>query len=152
MRPARAWRGAVLAAYLLATSAAAAQPRHEVKSSTTARLLGLVAPGAGHMYAGEVEHGILYMAGIPSVLLAGALADAPVCALETLGASECERSGLWTASLIVAGAAWAWSIFDAGRAAHRTNAKRAGRTSLLVEPHGYERAGVRVGVRLRVPM
>ncbi|HEU5183334.1 MAG TPA: hypothetical protein VFU01_02125 [Gemmatimonadaceae bacterium] len=143
---------AVLAACLLATPAAVAQQGHELKSPTAARLVGLVVPGGGHMYAGEVGHGILYMAGIPGVLLAGALADAPVCALEALGSSECERNGLWTASLIVAGAAWAWSIFDAGRAAHRTNARRAGRTSLLIEPHGHGRMAVRLGVRLRLLM
>ena len=38
-----------------------------LKSPTAARLIGII-PGAGHMYAGEVEHGLFYMTGIPSLV------------------------------------------------------------------------------------
>jgi hypothetical protein len=66
---------------------------------------------------------------------------------------DCGGSPALTVSLIAAGGLWAWSIIDAGRAARRTNAKRA-RTSLIVEPTrrstalGDDRNAVRLGVRI----
>lgn len=58
-----------------------------------------------------------------------------------------------TVTLIAAGGLWVWSIVDAGRAARRTNAKRAARASLVLEPTrttplGEDRNAVRLGVRI----
>ena len=139
----------VLAGCLLFVTTAAAQdtivPEH--KSPTVARLLGVVHPGLGHIYAGEVEHGILYATATPSLVLAGALVSRVECLAESW-LSDCGRSTVLTVSLVGAGALWAWSIFDAGRAAQRTNAKRAGRTSLILEPARDDPAAVRLGLRI----
>lgn len=139
----------VLAGCLLFVTTAAAQdttvPEH--KSPTTARLLGVVSPGLGHIYAGEVEHGLLYLTATPSLVVMGALVSGLECLAESW-LSDCGPSTVLTVSLIGAGALWAWSIFDAGRAAERTNAKRARRTSLILESARDDPAAVRLGVRI----
>jgi hypothetical protein len=157
---------AVLAGSLLFVTTAAAQvpslstaTRAETtvparKSPTAARLIGII-PGVGHMYAGEFEHGLLYATAIPSLVLAGALVGGLDCLTDSwLSGQPCDQSPVLTLSLIAAGGLWAWSIFDAGRAARRTNAKRAANVSLLIEPRripgapGDDRAAVRLGVRI----
>src|SRR5688500_7224677 len=78
---------AILAGSLLFVTTAGAQPSSlstatpadttisGLKSPTTARLIGII-PGAGHMYAGEVGRGFLYLGGTLGILLAGALVGA----------------------------------------------------------------------------
>ena len=156
---------AVLAGSLLLVTTAAAQPSalstaaqadttiSALKSPGLARLIGII-PGAGHMYAGEVGPGFLYLGGTLSLLLAGALSGASECLVEVFSfETECGQTAPETVTLIAAGGLWVWSIVDAGRAARRTNAKRA-RASLILEParlpdaHGADRTAVRLGARI----
>lgn len=157
---------AVLAGSLLFVTTAAAQPSAPLtpseadttvfaqKSPATARLIGII-PGAGHMYAGEVGPGFLYLGGTLSLLLAGALSGATECLVEAFSyESECGQSTAETMSLIAAGGLWVWSIVDAGRAARRTNAKHAARASVILEPTripaalGDDRTAVMLGLRI----
>jgi hypothetical protein len=158
---------AVLAGSLLFVTTAAAQPSSpsaatqadttvpELKSPTTARLLGII-PGAGHMYAGEVGRGFLYLGGTLGILLVGGLVGATDCFTDELFSNQpdCGRTTAETVSLIAAGGLWVWSIVDAGRAARRTNAKRAATVSLLIEPtripatFGGDRTAVRLGLQI----
>ena len=157
---------AVIAGSLLFVTTAAAQPSFpsavtqadttvsELKSPTTARLIGII-PGAGHMYAGEVGRGFLYLGGTLGILVAGALVSTADCYADLLSTTEdCGSNTAETVTLIAAGGLWVWSIVDAGRAARRTNAKRAASASLLLEPTrlpsslGRDRTAVRLGVRL----
>lgn len=157
---------AVLAGSLLFATTAAAQPSSlatatqdttvsVLKSPTAARLIGVIMPGGGHMYAGEFDHGLLYAAAIPSLVVVGALAHGIDCLAGGSFDQPCGRSTVLTVSLIAAGGLWAWSIFDAGRAARRTNAKRAASSSLIIQPThipaalGDDRTAVRLGVRIR---
>ena len=155
---------AVLAGSLFYVTTAAAQPSpastttqpdtttSALKSPATARLIGII-PGAGHMYAGEVGRGFLYLGGTLGILLAGVAASADDCLNELFSSEPCGRTAQ-TVSLIAAGGLWVWSIVDAGRAARRTNTKRAATTSLLLEPTripvalGTDRTAVRLGVRV----
>jgi hypothetical protein len=126
-----------------------------VKSPTTARLIGII-PGAGHMYAGEVGRGFLYLGGTVGVVFVAALAGFTDCLENTswFAQSDCDGGAAATVGLIAAGGLWVWSIVDAGRAARRTNAKRAARASLIIEPArtpatlGGDRTAVRLGLRI----
>ena len=162
---------AVLAGSLLFVTTAAAQQSSPstatqadatlfaLKSPTTARLIGII-PGAGHMYAGEVGRGVLYLGGTVALLSASALMgvtdcmDAAVSSIFSTEAADCGPSTAVTVTLIAAGGLWAWSLFDAGRAARRTNTKRAARASVVLEPtripaaHGDDRTAVKLGVRI----
>jgi hypothetical protein len=103
------------------------------KSPTTARVIGIV-PGAGHMYAGETTRGFAYMGGTLGVLALGTMMLAAEC-FSSLGVEEnCHSSGTETVVTAAVLGLWGWSIYDAGRAAHRTNARRRLRVSLIVAP------------------
>ena len=123
----------------------------ELKSPATARLIGII-PGAGHMYAGEVGRGFLYFGGTLGILVVGSALFMSECFMTDVPG----RCGETTAAvtLIATGGLWVWSIVDAGRAARRTNAKRTGSTSLILEPTripvptGEDRTAVRLGVRI----
>ena len=125
----------------------------EMKSPTVARVVGII-PGAGHIYAGETGRGLLYMGGTLGVLALGAMVLAVEC-LSDLGVEEdCNSSGADNVVTAAVLAVWGWSIYDAGRAAHRTNARRRLRMSLLVAPArsaaAYTRDGraVKLGLSL----
>jgi hypothetical protein len=120
------------------------------KSPSTARVIGII-PGAGHMYAGEVGRGFLYLGGTLGLVLVAGYAHLSDCFMTDQ--PGCGGSPEVTVSLIAAGGLWIWSIADAGRAARRTNAKRAA-SSLILEPtriaaaHGGDHTGVRLGLRI----
>jgi hypothetical protein len=123
------------------------------KSPSTARVIGII-PGAGHMYAGEVGRGFLYLGGTLGILVAGALVATTDCLSDMFsGQPDCGRTAE-TVTLIAGGGLWVWSIVDAGRAARRTNAKRAASASLILEPtrfpvaRGGDHTGVRLGLRI----
>jgi hypothetical protein len=126
------------------------------KSPSTARVIGII-PGAGHMYAGEVGRGFLYLGGTLSLVFVAALAGFADC-LDNVNflsdQTDCGGSTAETVSLVAAGGLWVWSIVDAGRAARRTNAKRAASASLILEPtripvaRGDDHSGVRLGLRI----
>ena len=159
---------AALAGYLLFGTTAAAQQLPlstatqadttvwTLKSPSAARVIGII-PGAGHMYAGEVGRGFLYLGGTVSLVFVAALAGMADCLDNIAFFSEqtsCGRSTAETVSLVAAGGLWVWSIVDAGRAARRTNAKRAASASLILEPtripvaRGDDHTGVRLGLRI----
>lgn len=125
------------------------------KSSSTARVIGII-PGAGHMYAGEVGRGFLYLGGTLGLVVVAALVGVTDCLNDAVffDQSTCGRSTGETVSLIAAGGLWVWSIVDAGRAARRTNAKHAASASLILEPtrfpvaRGGDRTAVRLGLRI----
>ena len=126
-----------------------------LKSPTTARLLAII-PGVGHMYAGDKEGAIAVPALMSGILMAGVLVSAISCLPEPDAdpPSDCDRTRPLKISGIVAGGLWLYSIFDAGRAAQRTNAKKTGRTSLLLEPtrmpvaNGGDGGAVRLGLQI----
>jgi hypothetical protein len=154
---------AVLAGYLLFGTTAAAQqlPLSTVtqadttvwtlKSPSAARVIGII-PGAGHMYAGEVGRGFLYLGGTLGLVFVAGLAHFSECFMSD-EPGGCESTA-GTVSLVAAGGLWVWSIVDAGRAARRTNAKRAASASLILEPartpvaRGDDHTGVRLGLRI----
>ncbi len=108
------------------------------KSPTTARVVGIL-PGAGHIYACEFMHGIAYFIVTTGFIGLGAGAAALDC-LSTLSDDRCGRQA--DVALVAAIGVWAWSIYDAGRAAQRTNAKRRQqRVSPIVTPVGPKRTG-----------
>ncbi len=99
------------------------------KNPTTARVVGVV-PGAGHIYACEVLRGLGYFVGTLGIVGGGAAASALDCL--DLEGDGCGRS--FEVALVAAAGLWAWSIYDAGRAARRTNAKRRLRVSPVLTP------------------
>lgn len=127
-----------------------------LKSPTAARLLAII-PGVGHMYAGDRDGAIAVPALMSGILMAGVIVSAISCLPEPDSdpERECDRGRPLKISGIVAGGIWLVSIFDAGRAAHRTNAKLARRTSLILEPatladaNGADRGAVRLGLQIR---
>ena len=140
---------------LLRTSAASAQDTLRttagVKSPAAARMIGIV-PGAGHIYAGETKRGLTYLGGTIGVFLLGATLWATEC-VGSLG-EQCEESDAVSDDIAVIATLglWGWSIYDAGRAAHRTNAKRHVKVSLIFTPQsgGHGRgAGIGLAVRTR---
>jgi hypothetical protein len=123
----------------------------EAKSPTTARIIGIF-PGAGHMYAGETGRGFAYLGGTVGILLVGTLALAANCTYQVATAQEDCDSGLETAVTAAALGFYGWSIYDAGRAAHRTNAKRGLRPSLILAPLRSPRSPTRDGWALKFGM
>jgi TM2 domain-containing membrane protein YozV len=126
-----------------------------LKSPTTARVIGII-PGAGHMYAGEVGRGFLYLGGTVGLVFVAALAGVTHCLDDAIWSdqSDCDGGTAATVGFIAAGGLWVWSIVDAGRAARRANAKRVARASLIIEPTrtpvapGGDRTAVRLGLRI----
>ena len=128
------------------TPVAAQQGDYTAKSPTTARIIGII-PGAGHMYAGETGRGWAYLGGVAGLALVGSALVATDCVVDVYSGSGSETCPSSTAEnvLVVAFVGlWGWSIYDAGRAAHRMNEKHGLRTSLIIAPRGGQ--GVRVGL------
>lgn len=127
---------APIAALLLAATTLPAQDTARAvtagdKSPMAARVIGIL-PGAGHIYAGETTRGFAFMGGMLGVGVLGTLMFIGECigAIgETCGSKSTEN--LVTAAIF---GVWGWSIYDAGLAAHRTNARRRYRVSLIIGP------------------
>ena len=133
------------------------------KSVTKARLIGIF-PGAGHMYAGETMTGVAYLGGMFGVLLAGAFLMVGDC-VGDLGeltppdnegdCSSTDTIGNLTTVAFVG--LWGWSIYDAGRAARRSNVRRGHAASAIIAPtlipstHGRDRPGARIALRYTLP-
>jgi hypothetical protein len=114
---------------------ARAAPRGR-KSPVGAGLLGLVVPGAGHVYAGEPIRGGVTLA--TYVGAAAVISDGP--------------DALWRAGGVVLLGAWVFGVVDGAQAARRHNAGRPGAGGrgaplrLIVAPASR---GLRIGVHLR---
>jgi hypothetical protein len=120
------------------------------KNPTTARALGIV-PGAGHIYACEFLRGLGYYIVTTSLVVVGAAElNCPIFASD----GGCARSA--DVALLAGIGLWAWSIYDAGRAAHRTNARRGSRLSVILTPEGSRWSdgrrikSLKVGLSVRV--
>ena len=99
------------------------------KSPTAARVIGIV-PGAGHVYAGEVGRGLQHFGVTVGTLMLASLMLAADCT----GSENCDDIRPAVAMLAGLGY-WGWSIYDAGHAAERANARRRwSRMSLIAAP------------------
>jgi len=123
----------------------------KAKSPTAARFIGII-PGAGHVYAGETSRGLAYFGGIVALGLVGGMALAVDCLDELAEPSDScgSKTGenLLTAAIL---GVWGWSIYDAGRAAERTNRAHGLRTALILAPArssgvGHGGRGVKIGL------
>lgn len=127
------------------------------KSVTTARLLAIL-PSAGHIYAGETGRGLAFLGGMAGVLAIGTLAIVGDC-IASYSSAECEENSSRDTAIAVAFyGLWGWSIYDAGSAARRTNARRGFASStILVEPlahrsiEGMTSRGLKLGARFALP-
>lgn len=95
------------------------------RSGTTATALGILLPGAGHFYAREPGRGALFM-GATGLLFMYGFSDGrckrPYESVETceLDKDQTVAAAALVGSLVV----YAFSAWDAHRAAHRTNRRR----------------------------
>lgn len=113
-----------LGATTLAAQDAASEGAPAEKSALAARVLGIV-PGGGHMYAGETRRGFAFLGGTVGLLLLGTTALLAECIGEVGGYGErCDSSNTDDVFAAAVVGLWGWSLYDAGRAAQRTNAKR----------------------------
>jgi hypothetical protein len=100
------------------------------RSRTTARVLGAVVPGAGHLYAGEWLKSYLFFVGAPGSIYVGeALFTFDRCTFDW--SASCRpgvplTSRVAGATMIASGVTlWVMSAVDAGRAVERQRARRA---------------------------
>lgn len=99
------------------------------KSPATARIMGII-PGAGHVYAGESRRGLAVGSGVVALPLTPAIVVGSVCitlyAFDADGGTLCSipLEPLLALGIGAAAGLYGWSIYDAGRAAQRTNARR----------------------------
>jgi hypothetical protein len=137
-------------------------PVGQPKSVMTARLLG-IAPGAGHIYAGEVNRAVAFgMATYTAFALnaighdrSDRLCTSPPPGDPPAGGGVCTPAKRTSTIVVVAVAGLiGWSSYDAGRAATRWNARHGHQVSALIEPAVVpgrgreERLVARVGVRI----
>ena len=104
------------------------------KSVTLARVLAII-PGVGHGYAGEGGRGLAVAGGMLGIVSVAGLLLAGSCVADALDGTDSGGCDDDSPAAIIGGLAayglWGWSIYDAGSAARRTNA-RAARGSLLM--------------------
>lgn len=100
-------------------------PSQPLKSGTTATVLALLLPGAGHIYAGETGRGLLLM-GTGALAWGYAFSDGQ-CKRPYTDVRTCElekNETLAGISMAAALGVYAFSAWDAHRAVKRTNARR----------------------------
>lgn len=117
------------------------------KNPTTARVLGIV-PGLGHLYAGEPGRGALVAGTFVGLVVIGTAAVVGDC---TAAWTEPDCGSSVVADVLVPVAligTIGYSVWDAGRAAHRTNSRRGTPVRLTLgmpAPGAGYRVGMRVG-------
>lgn len=132
------------------------------KSVATARVLAIV-PGLGHAYAGEGKRGLAVAGGLVGFTVASGFVLAAGCVAEALDPysdGECGDGVVGSALSMLIVAGWGVSIYDAGSAARRTNAKRAtalqGESPLTLgltrrpTASGHDARAITVGMRFTV--
>lgn len=135
----------------------AAAPPGRYRSPTTGYLLGWLAPGGGHFYAGESGTGMILVGArlAGTALVLPALFAQAACPLVVPDGScepnrQAEMALLWGGMLVVGSAVY--SIVDGGRAVERANVRngheRTRRVAVGVAPAGALGADLRVRVRL----
>ena len=103
----------------------AQDPEPTRKSETTATILSLILPGAGHIYAGETGRGLVFM-GAAALAFGYGFSDGQ-CKRPYTDVRTCEldkNETLGGISLAAALGIYAFSAWDAHRAVKRTNARR----------------------------
>lgn len=108
------------------------------RDPTSARVLGAIVPGAGHIYAGEYWHGVMYYEGTVSIIGLGAMTFVlDKCTFSFLSDKPCKSPPAWPHQLL-GGAViaygvgiWVYSAIDAGHAAERANERHALRTTAV---------------------
>ncbi len=149
-------------------SAAAAVARQPTilpqKSATAATGIALIAPGAGHIYAGETGKGLALL-GIgfgsvavgTAVFLSSATKDAQECTWDECSFQRTARNWGWFyAGAVVYTATYIYGIADAGSSANRVNARNARKAQLTLgsttlgptmgpTPQGFA-VGMRIGI------
>ena len=152
------WTGALMGQ----DSARATLPRTAAAESafrdpTTARVLGTVVPGAGHVYATEYRRGAALYFGTVSTIGLGALSYV-IDACTFTFTTQCDPGPQWphrTVGVIAIGAGvgmWIYSSIDAPRAARRANERHRRRKASiapLVEPRRGARGGVNAGIGIQ---
>ncbi len=127
-----------------------------VLSVTKARALAII-PGAGHFYANESGRGKWVIGGMTGLMLFMSLVTIGDCLADTFEGSgdRCENPSSTKADVAAYSfiGVWAWSIYDAGHAARRTNARRSAASLHVGLRHyatasGRQTRAVRVGMRL----
>lgn len=124
----------------------------------TARVLGTLVPGAGHIYATEYGRGVALYFGTVSTIGMGALAYViDACTFAFSNPTQCHPGPQWphrTVGVIAMGAGvgmWIYSSIDAPRAARRANERHRRRTASiapLIEPRRGARGGVNAGIAI----
>ena len=144
-----AHRGA-LAAQGIRPDTVAAETEPPLRSPATARFLGTVFPGGGHIYAGEYVNGARYYYGTACGIGGGALAFAVSGMSPEKGAAwPLQVSGVLLMGLGVA--VWVRGAIDAPRAAARANVKHtkpAARLSLVLQPSGTSGRRTNLGLAI----
>jgi hypothetical protein len=130
-------------------------PRRKIP--TLARVIGVL-PGVGHMYAGETGRGFAYLGGTLGMMMLSGMMLATDCAVDAVagnGDDQCPGSLSSNAVFAASFGVWGWSIYDAGRAANRTNERNGLRISVRLLPtlqrHSVSRAtsaGALIAIRL----
>ena len=96
------------------------------KSVALARVIGII-PGAGHVYAGQWTRGLGFVGGIFGVATLTAILLVGDCVADVLSSSvDCKSTAIENLGGAAVYGVWAWSIYDAGVTARRTNARRSG--------------------------
>ena len=121
------------------------------KSPMLARVIGVV-PGAGHVYAGEPDRGLVYFVATLGIAIVGGNVSDAQCSEEPYSDEYCSSTTLDILTAAAVAGVWGWSIVDAGRAARRTNARRLRVTGMLVERTSLadSRPVTRVGFRVEL--
>lgn len=129
-------------------SSPAAVTQQPYRSQATARFLGTVFPGAGHIYAGEYAKGVGYYFGTVSGIGGGALSFA----LSGLSPDKGPAWPLQVGGVLLIGlgvGVWVRGSLDAPRAAARSNAKHiqaATHVSLVFRSSGDAVRGTNFGL------
>jgi hypothetical protein len=131
---------------------AAGAPRPEGwKDPNTATWWGLVAPGAGHLYAGETGRGLALL-GVGAALGAATWVlwdqDLEGECVPNQGCNLTQSLAYWIPGGALIGV-WAFSVFDAHRSAMRMNQRRGFSMLEGVQPHVVQ-VGARTELGVRV--
>ena len=125
------------------------------RDPVSARVLGSIIPGAGHVYAGEYWHGIVYYEGTVALVGLGAMTYIlDECTFSSLSDKPCTSQPAWPhqaagVAIMACGVGfWVHSAIDAGHAAERANERHA-RGHVAISPFIVPRAeagGANVGL------
>lgn len=124
-----------------------------------AQVLGIILPGAGHIYAGEYWRGYLgWVTTIGGIGMGAIVYNVDRCTFNFLSGTQCDPGPRWPNRLLgafmVGAGVWTWisTARDAPHAAERANARHGSRRlklAPLVEPAFAPHPTLRLGVGVR---